>query len=98
MSKRLVFRARARFAIAEAAEWYQARNKELAEEFHSALEAVTATIAHNPFQYQKVHGELRRVGLGRFPYSLIYVATEDEVIVLTCVHNARHPRHWQDLD
>jgi plasmid stabilization system protein ParE len=97
MSRRLVVRARARFAIAEAVEWYEARTDALSEDFVSAVEQAMATIAHNPFQYQKVHGELRRVGLQRFPYSLIYVATDDEVIVLTCVHNVRDPRRWQDL-
>ncbi|MFL6936301.1 MAG: hypothetical protein ACJ8EJ_16800 [Xanthobacteraceae bacterium] len=50
----------------------------------------------NPLQYQVVHGELRRAGLHRFPYAVIYTVMDREVIVLGVVHGHRDPRRWRN--
>jgi plasmid stabilization system protein ParE len=49
----------------------------------------------NPFQYSVVHGEKRRALLRRFPYALTYRASEDEVVILACLHARRDPKRWQ---
>src|SRR5262245_7718650 len=92
MTQSVIFRQRALLAIADAVEWYNAQGEELGERFVEAVEQAAAKIGHNPYQYQKITGELRRVALQVFPYNLVYRITESEIIVLTCVHNRRDLR------
>jgi len=32
--------------------------------------------------------------MARFPYSIIYLVTNDEVVVLSCFHQRRDPAVW----
>jgi plasmid stabilization system protein ParE len=81
--------------MAEASDWYDARDKGLGDTFLRAFDAATDSILRNPMQYQFIFANARRVGLGKFPYALIYTVTDDEVIVLSCMHTSRDPRRWQ---
>lgn len=95
MGRRLIVRQRARLAIAEAFEWYNLRSPGLGIEFGRAADAAAAAVERNPEQYQKIRGEFRRAVLRRFPYSLIYRITAEEIVILTCIHNHRD---WRRLD
>ncbi len=92
MSPRLILRREAEEEIAEAAEWYQARDRGLAFEFLRALDACLASVARRPLQYPMVHGEKRRALLRRFPYAVIFVSSNDEVVILGCLHCRRDPQ------
>jgi toxin ParE1/3/4 len=95
MSRTLVLRPQAEVEIGEAAVWYESCGTGLAADFLRAVDAVAA-IERNPFQYQMIHGELRRVGLRRFPYSMIYLCRQHEIIVVACAHGRRDPRRWME--
>jgi|ERR1700760_337811 plasmid stabilization system protein ParE len=92
MNRKVIFRARAEAEIAEAVEWYETRGKGLGADFMRSLEATIAAIQRAPTQYQIVKGQARRAVLRRFPYSLVYMASEQEIIVLACFHGRRDPR------
>jgi toxin ParE1/3/4 len=96
MSWDLRIRRLARVEILEATEWYAEQRGTLADEFMNALDTILLRMSENPLQYQIVHGRLRRAGLHRFPYSLIYTVEDRQVIVLGCVHGSRDPRRWQN--
>src|SRR5262245_19282881 len=95
MSWTLRIRPRARLEILEAAGWYAEQGSRVVDNFTKALDATLHRIRENPLQYQVVHGELRRAGLDRFPYAVIYTVMDRQVIILGCVHGRRHPRVWQ---
>jgi plasmid stabilization system protein ParE len=97
MSRSLVFRQRARLGIAEAVEWYELRSATLAADFVAEIEAATAAIERNPHQYQKFRGEFRRMVIRRFPYSLVYIATDYEIVIMRCIHHRQNPRRLDDL-
>jgi plasmid stabilization system protein ParE len=93
---RLVLRPQAEVEIAEAAVWYGNQASGLDAAFLRAVDAGFAAIQRNPLQYQMVSGELRRVGLHRFPHSLIYVVREHDIIVVACADGGPDPRRWMD--
>jgi plasmid stabilization system protein ParE len=97
MSRTLVVRPRARLAIAEAFDWYESRSAGLGAEFGRAADAAIAAVERNPEQYQKVRGDFRRARLRRFPYSLIYRLTIDEIVIVRFIHNLSDPRRLDDL-
>ncbi len=52
-------------------------------------------VATRPLSFPKVHGEMRRAILRRFPYGVLFRTTADEVIILGVIHGRRHPRLWK---
>ena len=52
-------------------------------------------VRNNPMSSPKVHGEIRRALLRRFPYGVFYVIRESEVGVLGVFHGHRDPKTWQ---
>jgi plasmid stabilization system protein ParE len=96
MNHRLVVEPEAEFEIDEASRWYKEKDVDLGKDFLRAVEESFAAIQENPLLYRVVHRKAHRVGLRRFPYGLIYVVSEDEVIVLACIHGRRDPKRWQD--
>jgi plasmid stabilization system protein ParE len=96
MKRTLIIQPEAEAEMAEAADWYEKRGKGLGADFLRAVDSTVAAIFRNPFQYQTVEGELRRAGLRRFPYSLIYIASDRELNIVACFHGHRDPRRWRD--
>ena len=94
--RRLVFRLQARSEIANAAIWYEGQGIGLGAEFLRAVDVTISSIQHNPEQYQRVRGRTRRAVLRRFPYSVVYVLTDDEIVVVGCVHGRLSLKRWQD--
>jgi plasmid stabilization system protein ParE len=92
MSRRVVFLAEAEAEIAEAVDWYETRGKGLGADFMRSLEATVASIQRIPTQYQIIKAQARRAVLRRFPYSVVYTASEHEIIVFACFHSRRDPR------
>jgi toxin ParE1/3/4 len=92
---RLVIQPVAKAEVAEAAAWYESQERGLGREFLRAFRASTAVLRRNPFQYQPVDEETRRVLLRRFPYSVFFEVHGTEVVILACVHQARDPALWQ---
>lgn len=45
--------------------------------------------------FARVHHEIRRVRLRRFPYAIYYRILSDEIVVLAVMHGRRQPRRWQ---
>lgn len=42
----------------------------------------------------KVHKEVRRVLMRKFPYALFYLVEEDSIVVLACFHAGRDSIDW----
>lgn len=66
----------------------------LSAEFLRALDATLASVRRNPRQYPVIRNDLRRAPLRRFPYSLIYTASDEEIVVVGCAHWRQDPRPW----
>jgi plasmid stabilization system protein ParE len=98
MNRKVILRPEAEAELAEAVDWYESRGKGLGADFMRAVDAAMAAIERNPEQYQIVKGQVpakvRRAVLRRFPYGLIYVASQHEITVLACFHGRRDPRRW----
>jgi plasmid stabilization system protein ParE len=97
MTRRLVVRRQARLELAEATDWYDARDVRLGDELLYTYDRAIQAIMENPYQYQRLIGSYRRVPLGKFPYGLLYTVSETEIVIVSCFHGRRDPRRWQEL-
>jgi len=93
----LSFRPEARLDIIEARAWYEGRATGLGHEFTRAVDAAVAGILRFPRAYPKVHAEVRKATLRRFPYSLLFLVEGEDIVVLACFHHRKDPRAWVDL-
>jgi hypothetical protein len=96
VTRSIIFRPIAEIELADAAAWYEQQRTGLGADFFRAFEAAMAAIRRNLFQYQVVEEEIRRAPLRRFPYSIIYVVSDDELLILSCFHGRRDPARWRE--
>lgn len=61
--------------------WYSERDAELGERFFRAIESCLGSIEEKPHAFAKVHGDIRRALLRRFPYCVYYIVSGREVVV-----------------
>jgi plasmid stabilization system protein ParE len=94
--RRLVVRKQAEIEIAAAIDWYQKQNPVAAQNFATAVEHVLKAIQENPFHYQVIEAEIRRAVMSTFPYRLIYLVTDTDVAVISCLRTSRDPEAWRD--
>ncbi|MCG6937742.1 MAG: type II toxin-antitoxin system RelE/ParE family toxin [Gammaproteobacteria bacterium] len=61
----------------------------------SELEAACETIAELPNTWPKFKHNYRRFFLSKFPFSIIYRVSGDEIFVVAVMHNSRKPGYWK---
>ena len=72
MSYEIRVRRAAELDIAEAQVWYESQQSGLGAEFRTEISLVFDRLAETPLIYQKVHGDVRRAIVRRFPYLIWY--------------------------
>ena len=79
----------------DAAAFYtESANVELGLAFVAEFERSVNAILANPTLGAVFRGTRRRVLLRRFPYSVIYQLTLEELRVIAVAHNRRRPGYW----
>jgi hypothetical protein len=91
---RVVVRSEAEQELLEAQAWYESKAQGLGFEFARATDVAVATALRNPFGYLRIEAEFRRVLLRKFPYSLIYLPSDDELLIVSFFHQHREPGVW----
>jgi len=86
VSYRVLFRPQAQAELFEARDWYEARQDGLGVEFSAAVDATVSNISERPLTHPRVHNEIRRALLQRFPYAVFFQLLEGEIVVLAVVH------------
>jgi plasmid stabilization system protein ParE len=73
-------------------EYYESvADPELAAEFYRELRSFFDKAGMNPYSFQIIESNLRRVNLDRFPYHFLYKIADDAVRILVVRHHHRHP-------
>jgi hypothetical protein len=77
-------------------DYYDSREAGLGEELENEIDAVLVLIHRFPHAApQWKHRSDRRVAvLDRFPFTLPYQLTGDEIVVLALAHTSKRPGYW----
>jgi len=94
MTYQIIVRPEAAREVQEAFDWYEERSEGLGLEFLRAADASLAGVQRNPLAFPKVHKEVRRVLVRKFPYALFYIVEEESIVVVACFHAKRDPIDW----
>jgi len=79
----------------KAAQWYSQQAVGLDYEFIRCIDEATARIVRAPLMFPVVHRDKRRIIVKRFPYSIIFDVTEDEILIYAIFHFSRSPKRWK---
>lgn len=94
MSYILTVRKDAEFDIEEAFDYYQEKREGLGHDFLLCIEEALEKLKRNPLNYRKLHKELRRLPIQRFPYRIFYLVQNNNVIVTAVFHARKDPTSW----
>ena len=89
-----VYRRKVGRDLAGAYGWYEEQRAGLAEAFLAAVDASFEAIQAFPEMFGRVHGEIRRAVVSRFPYAVFYRIEPKRLVVLAVLHIARDPKLW----
>ena len=96
MSLELIVRPEAEADALEAFQWYNEQAPGLGQQFLGELDRTFQAIQSNPLLQGKVHRELRRALLRRFPYGVFYAVESQRLVVIAILHTARDPELWRE--
>jgi plasmid stabilization system protein ParE len=94
MALPVVYRRKVGRDLAGGYRWYNGQRDGLGDEFLAAIDVALHTIERFPDIYARVHGEVRRAVVSRFPYAVFYRIEPRRVVVLAVIHTARDPQVW----
>ncbi len=80
---------------AEAAfDYYSERSASAADAFYQALAASQTAIQDSPQSWATYLYGTRRFLLNRFPYLVVYRATDEQIEIVAIAHGRRKPGYW----
>jgi toxin ParE1/3/4 len=79
----------------EAALFYEAASVGLGEDFLDDIQHAIDTAREHPELGVEVAPGLRRILVRRFPFTVIYAAEPERVLVVAIAHQRRRPQYWK---
>lgn len=86
----------ARQELFESSAFYDEESRGLGQVFLDAVEQAIERLRTYPQAGPEIRGQVRRLLVARFPYSIIYRYDEEpsQIFVLAVAHHKRRPRYW----
>ena len=95
MSYILSVRKEAELDINTAFEFYENQRIGLGYDFLLCIEECLSKIERNPVHYKIIYKDLRRIAVRRFPYRILYLVHNNQVIVTAVFHARKDPQAWE---
>jgi plasmid stabilization system protein ParE len=84
----------ARQELEAAMSFYDAEHAGLGRDFAIEVRRLCERIAESPFAGAELRGAVRRRLVRRFPYAVLYVIDDEQVMVIAVAHQRRRPGYW----
>lgn len=91
-----VFHPDAEVELNEAIEWYETREPGLGLDFATQVHAAIQRALAFPHAWQEMGGDIRRALIYRFPYGVLYVPDNNQLLIIAVMHLHRQPDYWRD--
>jgi plasmid stabilization system protein ParE len=90
------FHEAAEVELTEAVEYYDSATEGLGNRLLAEVLSTVEYIEEFPEIAAAGEHSVRRKVLARFPYSILYMIQQGELIVLAIAHQSRRPNYWTD--
>ena len=79
----------------ETVAYYESRRAGLGASYLAEFEQVMASICLSPHRYPiEVQSDIRRKKLSRFPFTVLYRESKENIQILAVAHDRRRPQYW----
>jgi toxin ParE1/3/4 len=95
MKYQLLIRTEAEQDLMEAFSYYERCYPNLGNEFILCVEDSFSKISRNPLNFPKIHKELRRKLIQRFPFSIFFQIIGTHIVVFGVLPQKGNPANWQ---
>ena len=89
------FHGEARLEFLDSVAFYEAIEVGLGERFRQSVQAAVELAASLPFAGSPYKHGTRRVFPRKFPFAVVYLVVENEIVILAVSHFKRRPGHWK---
>jgi plasmid stabilization system protein ParE len=96
MFKQIVFHPDVAEDIKGAYLWYEKQLQGLGDRFLLELEDGYSAIINFPNSWANSQYGFKRYILNKFPFSIIYKIINNQIMIISVMHNSRKPNYWQD--
>lgn len=94
--KKIRFHSEARVEFLDQILYYENAQSGLGQRFRAEIEAAAALAASLPFAGATYKYGTRQVLPQKFPFSVVYLTRETEIIILAVAHFKRKPGYWRN--
>jgi toxin ParE1/3/4 len=92
---RLTFLPAAKADLFEAADYYEKRKSGLGTEFLEEVTRCLGVIRQAPERLAARRYGVRKWGLDRFPYAIVFLVRENTLVIVAVAHWRRRPSYWR---
>ena len=92
----LVFSRAAREELLLAARHYEEEKEGLGNKFLAAVQVLVERLLDYPESGPIIFRDVRRAGVRRFRYDIVYRIRPDALIVVAVAHQSRKPGYWKN--
>ena len=89
------FHGEARLEFLDSVAYYEAIQVGLGDRFRQSVEAAVELAASLPFAGSPHKHGTRRVFPKKFPFSVVYLVGENEIVIFAVAHFKRKPGYWK---
>src|SRR5262245_3317411 len=80
--------------IEEAITYLDQQRQGLGDRFEQDLESTVTFVTAHPRSGKALTERVRKFPFRKFPYNVIYVIDETEIIIVAVAHHRRRPEYW----
>lgn len=84
----------AKFEFHDAISYYKKEQIGLGKIFSDNIKTAISRIKSLPNLYPFIKKEVRKCTLHKFPYNILYVIEENEIVIVAIAHHHRKPDYW----
>lgn len=82
--------------LEESIDYYNDQLTGLGDQFYPAFLATINYLSHAPDAWRKIGENTRRINIKRFPYLVLYVIDEKDILITCIAHQHRNPTYYSD--
>lgn len=75
--------------------WYEEKVKGLGDKFLNELEVGYLSIQRFPDTWANFQYGFKRYILNKFPFSILYKVSNEQIFIIAIMHNSRNPNYWK---
>ena len=89
------FHSEARLEFLDGVTYYEAIERGLGNRFRQSVQAAVSLALSMPLAGSPYKHGTRRVFSNKFPFSIVYMVEENEIVIFAVAHFRRKPGYWK---